>query len=142
MYKLLNNKKGYTLIEATVAILILVVGLFSVVQFFPLGLRIISDSQDLTVSSNLALSKIEEMKALSYDSIGTGTIETKQRISSDPSSYLYNYQRQTDVETIDANLNYSATDIGLKKITVTVFWQSPILSSEKSTQISSLISNY
>ena len=133
---------GFTLIEATVAILILIVGLLAVIQFFPFGLRIIGDSQSLTVASNLALSKIEEFQSLNYEEIGIGTVEPKQRLSADPADYLYHYQRQTLVETIDADLNPSASDIGLKKIVVTVFWQSPIGSTERFTQINSIVADY
>jgi|SRR3989338_6106036 len=133
---------GFTLIEATVAILILIVGLLAVIQFFPFGLRIIGDSQSLTVASNLALSKIEEFQSLNYEEIGTGTVEPKQRLSADPADYLYHYQRQTLVETIDADFNPSASDVGLKKIVVTVFWRSPIGSTEKFTQINSIVADY
>jgi len=133
---------GFTLIEATVAIMILVVGLLAVIQFFPFALRITGDSQNLTTASNVALSKIEELKEFTYDNISTGTIETKQRVSTDPDNYLYHYQRQTDIEYIDSYFNTSGADVGLKKITVTVFWQSPISSEEKSLKINTVISNY
>jgi Tfp pilus assembly protein PilV len=142
MLKLVNNKKGFTLLEATVAILILMVGLLAVINFFPLGLRITGDSRNLTMASNLALAKIEELKALNYDELSTGTIETKQRISTDPTSYLYPYQRQTDIETIDSDFNSSASDVGFKKITVTLFWQSPLLINERSIQINSVVADY
>lgn len=144
MLKLLNKKKnqtGFTLLEAVIAILILVVGLSAIIQFFPFSLKIISDSKSLTTVSNIALLKIEELRSLDYDSINVGTIESKQRVSTDPTSYLYDYQRQTVVETVDGNLNPSGSDLGLKKITVTVFWFSPIGSVEKSTQITTLIAD-
>lgn len=142
MSKLLNNSKGFTLIESTVAIAILMVGIWTVVQSFPIAIRIIGDSQNLTVASNLTVAQIEEIGSLDYDLIGTGTIETKQPVSSDPNSYLNNYQRQTVVELIDSNFNTSATDIGLKKITVTVFWTSPIGLVEKSTNSITVIANF
>ncbi|OGY43141.1 MAG: hypothetical protein A3J62_03515 [Candidatus Buchananbacteria bacterium RIFCSPHIGHO2_02_FULL_38_8] len=137
-----NRVSGFTLIEATVAVVILVVGLMAVVQFFPFALKIIADSQSLNLASNLALSKIEEVRSVPYDNIATGVIEPKQRISNDPSNYLYKYQRETTVETVDSNLEVNGVDIGLKKITVTVYWQSKIGSQEKSTQMVTLLSDY
>ncbi|NUM25170.1 MAG: hypothetical protein HUU49_00930 [Candidatus Buchananbacteria bacterium] len=142
MSKLLNSKSGFTIIESTIAILILLVAIFGIMQFFPLGIKIIGDSQSQTMASNIALSKIEEIRSLNYEDISTGTIEAKNRVSSDPASPLYNFQRQTTVETVDNNFNSSASDVGLKKITVTVFWQSPVVLKEKSTEIQYIISDY
>ena len=156
MWKLLNNSKslaqqnrdwrhpsaGFTIIESAVAIAVLMLGLWAVLQFFPLGIKIIGDSQNLTTASNLAVAQLETVSSLGYESITTGTFEAKQPISSDTSSYLNRYQRQTEVEYLDANFNSSITDVGLKKVTVTVFWLSPILVSEKSTSASIVIANY
>ena len=88
------------------------------------------------------LAKIEEISSLSYDDITTGTIETKQRISSDPTNYLYFFQRQTEAATVDSNFNTSVTDVGLKRITVTVFWGSPLGASEKSIQLNSVVADF
>ncbi len=144
MLKLSNNKSfaGFTLIESTVAIMILMVGLLAVIQFFPFAFKIISDSQNLTTASSIAISKAEEVSAMNYDNIDTGTIESKQKISTDPTSYLSHYQRQTVVETVDSDFNSSPTDVGLKKITVTVFWYSLINSMEKSIQVTSVVADH
>ena len=138
----LSNNKGFTIIESTVAILIILIALFGITQFFPLGIRIIGDSQSQTVASNVALTKIEELRSLNYEEISTGTIETKNRVSSDPANTLFNFQRQTIVETVDNNFNPSASDVGLKKITTTVYWQSPVVSKEKSITLQYIIANY
>ncbi|MFA6410364.1 MAG: prepilin-type N-terminal cleavage/methylation domain-containing protein [Candidatus Buchananbacteria bacterium] len=138
----ITQKKGFSLIEATVSIMILAIGLLAVMNFFPFAIKIFSDSQNQTIASNIALAKIEELRSLNYDQITVGTIETKQRISNDPSSYLYDYWRETTVQTIDSNFSNSATDLGLKKITVKVFWDSPISKNEKFIQILSTASNY
>lgn len=136
---MINEKnQGFTLIEATIAIAVLAVGLFAVTQFFPFGLKIIGDSNNLTTASNIALSKIEELVSSNYDELNLGTVETKHRLSTDSASYLYNYQRQTVIGLVDSNFNASPTDVGLKKITVTVYWLSPIGLKEKSIIINSL----
>lgn len=136
-----KKREGFTLIESTIAIAVLMVGLWSVVQFFPFSLKVIGDSQNITVASNLVVAKIEEISSINYDSISTGTIEVKAPISADPTSYLNNYQREVVVELIDSNFNTTVTDIGLKKITVTVFWISPIGKVEKSTNSITVVSD-
>lgn len=142
LLKTAGDETGFTIIEATIAIFILLVGLLAVSEFFPLGLRIINDSQSQTTAANIALSKMEELRSSSYDEIGTDIIETKQRVSADPASYLYRYQRQTTVSLVDSDLNSTVSDIGLKKITVNVYWHSLIGSKEKSIEIYSLFSEY
>lgn len=141
MWKSLKHSKGFTIIESTIAIAVLTIGLWSVVQFFPFSLKVIGDSQNITVASNLTVAKIEEISSLDYDSISIGTIEAKAAISSDPSNYLYNYQREVVVELIDSSFNTTVTDIGLKKITVTVYWTSPIGLVEKSTNSITVVSD-
>ena len=133
---------GFTLIESTIAIFILLVGLVAVMAFFPFGLQIVGESQNVTFAANLTESKIEELKQDTYDTLATGTIEAKHRLSSDPADTLYHYQRQTVIETVDTNLNVNSTDVGLKKITVTVYWLSPITKSEQSYSMSNMVANY
>ncbi len=138
----LNNKKGFTLIEASVAIVVLMIGIFSVIQFFPVALQIIGDSQNRTVASSIAIAKLEEVRSSSYDEISTGTIEPKQPASNDTTSYLNRYNRETVVTLVDSNFNLSGTDVGFKKITVTVYWQSPIGDKEKSTSVATVIADF
>ena len=142
MSKSLIKNQGFSVIESALAMVILTVGLFAVVQFFPLSLEIVGNSQQTTTATNLALEQIEAISQLNYDDITPGTPEAKQRLASDPSSYLYSYQRQTVVETVDANFNFSPTDIGFKKIVVTVYWLSPIGSVEKSIALSLVRADY
>ena len=136
------NKKGFTLIEASVAIVVLLIGLFAVMQFFPFSLEIIGDSNSRTIASNLALSQLEQVRANTYQNINVGTLESKQRISEDADSYLYDYQRETVIELVDSNFASSGSDVGLKKVTVTVYWLSPITKEEKSYSINSVIASF
>ena len=139
-----KNKKqrGFTLIESTVAIIILIIGVFSVISFFPLSLGITGNANSQTIATNLAQSKIEEMRSLNYSDITIGTFEAKQRLSTSPTSYLYNYQRETTVDLVNSDFNTSVTDVGFKKITVTSYWQSPISHSEKSYSVISIATDF
>jgi len=142
MSKSPTKKNGFTIIEAVVAFVVLIIGIFAVMQIFPFSLKLVGDSQSTTNASIIGLEKIEELISLGYDDIGTGTIEAKHRLSDDDTNYLYDFQRQTVVQTVDSNLNPSGSDIGFKKITVTVYWRSTIRSTEKSIEMNSLISKY
>lgn len=142
MSKSLNKQKGFTLVEAVTAIAILTIGIFSVSQFFPFSLKIIGDSQNTSTATNLALSKIEEIQSTPYDNITLGTFEAKHRLSDSSASYLYIYQRKTEVEYIDNNFITSVNDQGLKKITVTIYWPSPVGGQEKSIVLKSMIAKY
>ncbi|MFA6322313.1 MAG: prepilin-type N-terminal cleavage/methylation domain-containing protein [Candidatus Buchananbacteria bacterium] len=137
-----SNKKGFSIIEAVVAVSILLIGILAVTQFFPFSQKIIGDSQSLSTASDLAMAKIEEIQAEPYDSIDIGTIEAKHRLAATTTDYLYNYQRKSEVAYVDNNLAETQTDHGFKKITVTVFWPSPIGSREKSIILRSMVTDF
>jgi prepilin-type N-terminal cleavage/methylation domain-containing protein len=142
MLKLLNKQKGFTLAEAIVSIFIVGIGLVAVTQIFPFAMRIIGDSQRTAMASNLAIAQVENMQSMNYDDITTGAFEAKHRLSDDSSNYLYPFQRKTDVFYVNSNFTASLTDVGYKKITVTVYWQSALTRNEKSIFISTLSAKY
>ena len=105
-------------------------------------MRIIGDSQRTAMASNLAVAQIETMQSMTYDTVTVGTYEAKHHLSTDGANYLYPFQRQTVVSYLDSNLNASATDVGYKKIVVTVFWNSALTRQEKSIFITILTTKY
>jgi len=139
---ILVNKQGFTLIEATLAIAVLLIGILTMVQFFPFSLSIITESQDASIATTAALTKIEELLATAYDDLDAGTIESKQKLSNDPENFLFPFSRQTVVTYIDDDLNEIGTDQGLKKITVSVYWRSAITGSEQEHTISTIRASY
>ncbi|MFA6421986.1 MAG: prepilin-type N-terminal cleavage/methylation domain-containing protein [Candidatus Buchananbacteria bacterium] len=134
------NNKGISLIEALVSIAIIIIVILAISQIFPLALKISNHAEQETIATNLAQAKIEETFSLNYENIPTGINEAKHRLSTDPNNPFYYYQRQTDVQYVDVDLNDSASDTGLKKITTTVYWQSPIFKTEKNVNLIILIS--
>jgi len=140
MFKL--STKGFTIIEALVAITVLLIGIIAVTAFFPMSLKIISDSEATTTATNMALAKIEEIQAMPYETITVGNFESKHHLSINTSDYLYNFQRETTINYLDSNLNDGLNDIGLKKISVTVYWISNIGKNEKSLTINTIRSTY
>ena len=140
MSKIRTNHYGISIIEALIAMSILLIGILSIARVFPLATKISRSAEETTIAANLAQGQIESLFSLGYEDIGTGLIETKHRLAADPGNPFYNYQRQTDIRYVDANLSTSTSDTGLKKITVTVFWNNPALNTEKSYPLIMLLS--
>jgi len=128
--------------EAIVSIFVVGIGMIAVSQIFPFAMRIIGDSQQTSIASNLVIAQIENMQSINYDDISVGTFEVKHRLSEDSSNYLYPFQRETSVSYIDSDFNDSVTDVGYKKIVVTVYWQSALSRNEKSVSTTILSAKY
>ena len=128
---------GFTLIEVLVSVFIVVIALLAIIRIFPLGMNINVSSERTTVADNLAQNKIEEMISLPYSQLTVGTIESRHKVP-DSSSI---YERQTVISYLNGSLQPSATDQGIKKVVVTVYWPSAITGlTERSFTLSSIIS--
>ena len=134
------DKRGLSEIEAVLATAILAIGILSIVTLFPLVLKMARMAEQETIASNLAQAKIEEVFSLNYDNIPIGTIEARHRLASDPANPFYYYEREASSQLVDGTLANSGSDLGLKKITVIVHWQTPHLNLSKSLPITILIS--
>lgn len=109
-------KNGFTLIELLVSIALLVLVTLGVAQLFPRAVSAGSRAERLTKATALAQAQIENVLALEYDLVSPGVFEAKHPISE-------SFSRQTIVELINpATLQVSATDSGLKRVSVTVFY--------------------
>ena len=138
--KNIKNKKGFSLIEIIVAVFILTIAFISVMYAFPLGLSINKGASNATIASYLAQEKIEELHSQGYENIATGTTETKHRLATSSTSYLYGFQRETTVTYVDGNLAATSTDAGLKEISTTVYYINAYSKEEKDYNITTLIS--
>lgn len=136
-----NFAKGFTILEVLVSLSLLIVAFFSLMRIFPWATQISKASEQKTVGVNLAQAKIEEITATSYDEITVGISEPRAKVSEDPTSPFYTYERETKVIYVDPNNNLQETlsDLGIKKVEVTVFWQTPMW-GEKSLKLATLIS--
>lgn len=142
MKKIKNNQSGLSLIEITVALLILMVAFMGLTQAFPLSQIIIKTAENSTKASYLAQDKLEELLALNYSNIPVGTIEAKQRLATSSTNYLYYFQRQTTVSYLDGNWQFSASDTGLKKISITVYYNNSISKKENFYSLTALASEH
>lgn len=129
--------RGFTIIELLISIFVLTVGIVAVLYIFPLGTQIQKSSQMTTVAVQLSQGKIEETISKSYAEIITGIVEEDYGFISNFSSY----KRKTEVSYFDPGNPPTppASDLGIKKIQVTVFWRSPLGISEKEVKLITLI---
>jgi type II secretion system protein I len=130
------KQQGLTLVETLVALSIFGLVTASLMQLLPMNLSNARFSRNKTIASFLAQAKMEELISTNYTSIltGTSTEATLSNLHSDFSKF----SRITNVRLVDGNLNDTVTDVGLKKINVTVQWKD--LGTTKSLTINTLLS--
>lgn len=114
--------KGIGLIEVMVSIAIISIGVLGLISAFPFGSNAVKSMKDETIARELAQTKIEELSALTYENVAVGTLEDRVRLATSTADYLYNFTRSTFVELLDQNFAPTISDIGFKKITVTVYF--------------------
>jgi len=140
MNKIITDKRGLSLIEILVAFSILALVFIALSQSFPYGLSINKSAESATLASFLAQDKIEELHSLGYDGITVGEVEPRHRLSNDSGEYLYFFERQTEVASLDENLVESMSDTGMKKISTTIYYINSIFKTEEAYNITTLIS--
>jgi prepilin-type N-terminal cleavage/methylation domain-containing protein len=116
-----NKKKGFTLVELVVAIMLFSYGIISVMQVFPINRKLLLQSSLQTQASFLAQEQIENVAAQSYASLTTGYYEPQAALTGD-GTFVTQFQRSTVISLIDGTYASSGTDVGLKKVVVTVYW--------------------
>lgn len=136
----LDNNKGFSLVEMMVALAVLGIAFFGMVKAFPRGLNMNTVSRNKTTASYLAQQKVEKLFSQGYKKIATGTVETKSRISSDPDSYFYDFQRKTVVDYVDGTLTATSGDSGMKRITTTVYYPGNPSKDEQTFRVNTIIS--
>lgn len=105
---LIYGKKGFTLLEALIAVAICAVGLFAVIAVLSLAIGGAVDSENSLTALLLAQKRLEEIRNLDY---ATGIVnEPRAAVSG-----FTGFERQVAVSE-------PLTD--LKQVTVTVYWRS------------------
>ncbi len=62
MISIWNNRRGTTLVEILVVMLILLVGIMIIIQMFPVGFRVVRAAESQTIATKLAQAEIERWK--------------------------------------------------------------------------------
>lgn len=140
MSKSVINKKGISLIEATIAIAVLLIGIVAAAQIFPMSVKVNKIAEQTTIAADLAQSEIEEIFSQGFENIPIGTIEPRHRLAGSSTNPFYFYERQTVVDYVDSNLNHSVSPTGIKQISTTIYWHNAVSKTEKNTNVKILIS--
>ena len=127
--------RAFTLVETLIAIGVFGIGVLAIVSFYAYSSKTVQLARQITIATNLDQSLIEAELALPYDSL-IATQGIKEAYSTDTNSPYRDYQKKITINYIDANLNISATDLGLKKIDCFIYWQSGL--GEKSIALSTI----
>jgi len=135
---MIKSSKGFTLIETMTAVFILSVGICGVLVIFPLSLKIIRSSDLTTKAVGLAQEKIEEISSNDYESIVIGTVSENL---SDPFNMFSRHTTVTYVNPANG-MQDSVTDTGIKKIAVTISWNSLLSVGQQNLIINGLISKH
>lgn len=115
-------KKGFTLLEVLLAIIIITVGFTILLQAVSTGLFAGGDNENMLVAVNLAQEKMEELRNRDYSNVIN---ETKNTVSG-----FSVFQREVVTSTIQT---------GLKQISVNVYWF--VKSDELSLNLVSYVSD-
>ncbi|KKQ61326.1 MAG: hypothetical protein US81_C0007G0006 [Parcubacteria group bacterium GW2011_GWE2_38_18] len=130
-----NNNRGFSLLELITAFSILGLVTIALLQAFPFGLAANREAENNSVASYLAQQKIEELGSVAYSDIEVGIIEPKNSVVTHPG-----FQRQSEVSYVDGNMTEIASDLGLKKISTTIYYTSPQSPAEKIYNLTTLVS--
>ncbi|MFH0969058.1 MAG: carboxypeptidase-like regulatory domain-containing protein [Patescibacteria group bacterium] len=137
-YKILNTKNGFTIIEALVLLFIFCLVTVSFYSTLTLGLRYIQDSKNRLGATALANERMEIVRNLKYDSIGTegGEIEGNILQDENVAENTRQYSVHTLVEYVDDPIDGLAGEdsawwADYKRVTITVSWNNSNLSNGK-----------
>lgn len=117
-----KRQGGFTFLELLLATSLFTVGMISVLQIFPVNRRLLTQSSQTTQAVYLAQEEMEYIRTLDYATLTTGNFEPTETLDNTGGAIFTQYQRSTVVSLIDSNRATTATDIGLKKVVVTVTW--------------------
>ena len=108
----LTAKKGFTMVEMLVAIVVLALGIMSVSAIFPLSLRVAQRMKAITKGTAYAHQKLDELRTIPYNdadlSAGTHPSDTLEN------EFIREY-------TVDDSIPM----VGMKRIEVKVNWIHP-----------------
>src|SRR3989344_5941949 len=136
----LRLKKGISLLEVTIALAILTIGVIYLMTVFPFGLNAARNSEQSTRAAFLAQAKIEEVISAIYGDVATGQGREPSLAALDQD--FAGFSRQTTANYVDEHLAASADDEGLKKVVVEVFWQDALKHATSSVSLITLIADY
>ncbi|MEN6519898.1 MAG: hypothetical protein ABFD46_01940 [Armatimonadota bacterium] len=128
----MRGNRGVGLIDVMITAMLLGMAGIIFAATFPSGLSMLRQTQETKKAVELAQKKLEQIKALGYESLSYGNLRAANAIDEDQAASPYIF---TQVDNLDSAIpssvgkldisNYSESGIsGVKKISVTINWRS------------------
>ena len=134
------TKRGFTLIEVLITIVLIVGGLIILMRMMSVGIFADATLEYRLTAVNLANEKLEELKDDGYSHANLDPASSPFT-EAFVSGFDFVDQRQWTVGYVDANLNSTTTDTGLKEVQATVQW-TPQKGSTETVTVDTLIADY
>jgi len=126
---------GFTLIETMIAIFVLTVGIVGVLCMFPVGVKIQKSAKTATIATFLVQEKIEETISRQYAHQDVSVGVVTENYGTIPGFEIFKRVREIDYYDLSNSTTSDDETIGIKKVTITVFWDS----DEKDVKVSTFI---
>jgi len=143
--KLLKSKRGAGLVDVIVTVLLL--GTCGIVfsTTFPAGITCSRQAQEYKIASAIAQQKIEQVRAVGYQSLTYILLQSAGTIDADPTSSPFEF---TSVDNVDGQLSHGSGSLtvanyssDIKQVTVTVNWRSSTVPRNRVVQLITLIAD-
>lgn len=142
-----TRRSGFTLVETIVSLAILIIFFSAVTVIFNIVTRMIGESRVRAVGVSLATQKMEEIRNLPFESVGTqggippGVLEQEESVEINSQTFLI---RTTVVYIDDAFDGVVPTDLlptDYKRVRVTVDWEGPFRPANPITLLTNVVPN-
>ncbi len=121
-----GNERGVSLVELMVALVVVSIGVLSVFQLFPVGMRSQSNDRVFSKGTHYAQQELERLSGLAY---GDVDLVVGTHPPGSPESIAGGFQRSYVVSMLDAPLE------NVKKVDVTVTWSGGAKSTHAVTYV-------
>jgi len=131
------TKKAFTLLEVLFAIGIFTIGILSVFTLIPLSAKLSNATEKEVAASNLSQGIMDETINLGYEQIPVNDSGIVNYTDNTASPFI-GYKKRLIIDWVDTNLQASATETGLKRIKIIIYWKQN--GSDKNYSLATLIS--
>jgi prepilin-type N-terminal cleavage/methylation domain-containing protein len=117
MKKILRQKKGFTLIEVLISLVVFAVGLLGFASLEIVAMRNMAFSKDLAKANTYAQQTVEQLKSTDWANIAVGTARTT--VLEDKFSRSYSVVQEGDsIKKVSITVTWTSATYGTKTVTI------------------------